>query len=126
MKFKHQIVLYTTIFAFLWSIGYSSVVSYRFQDKLSLVENNAEHDIVSQDLSGFLFFNLVYNKTEESSEINIVQKNINFILFEVPKIDFNLFEVLYSFKEILVNHESHFISTNCKLVIKLCSLKLPF
>jgi len=125
MKLKHQIVLYTTIFAFLWSMGYSSVVSYRFQNKFSLVETNAEHDIVSQDLAGFLFFNLVYNKTEENSEINIVQKNINFIFFEVPKIDLNLFEIFYSFKEILLNHESHFIATNCKLMVRFCALKIP-
>lgn len=132
MKFKHLILSYFTLLAIVWSIVYSGPVLFQHQQKFNAekLKSTSNQDVpfnsISSSEEAFLLFNLFSNKAEETSEINEFENEPEIKSFinqfiHVRSIILELVDLDY-----YVTNNTNFLFSSCSLLIKYCSLKIPF
>lgn len=129
MKLKHRILSFLTLLAVVWGIVFSGTIFFNQQQEVnfkklahsSLTENH--NNSIDNNL---LLINLLSNKTEENRELTEYENEANeedflYVLLTNFQTNFRLFNLYF-------HHPSTEISLvpKCSLIVKYCSLKLPF
>jgi hypothetical protein len=129
MKLKHRILSCLTLLAVVWGIVFSSVVFFQQQEENSktLVHSSSIAETSNHSIdSDLALIYLLSNKTEENREITEYEKEANeedylYVVIDYLLADFRLFNLYFhhTLSELI-------FTPKCSIIIKYCSLKLPF
>lgn len=131
MKFKHRLLFCFTLLAVVWSILYSGPILFQQQkfntEKVSSVKTQFFylHSINSNE-NDLNLFNWFSNKTEENTELNeyddVPHETTLFHLY------FNLGSIIHQFVNVnyYSTNNTRFLCAGCSIIVKYCTLKIPF
>ncbi len=129
MKLKHRILSYLTLLAVVWGIVFSGTIFFQQQQEVNfkkLAHSNLTQKPNNSIDNNLLLINLLSNKTEENRELTEYENEANeedflYVILTNLHTDFRLFNLYF-------HHSLTEISLipKCSLIVKYCSLKLPF
>lgn len=128
MKLKHRILSYLTLLAVVWGIIFSCIIFFQQQEvnHKKLTYSHLTQNPKNSVNDNSVLITLLSNKTEENSELNEDENEANeedflYVILTNLHTDFRLFNLYF-------HHSLSEISLipKCSLIIKYCSLKLPF
>lgn len=128
MKLKYRILSCLTLLAVVWGIVFSCIIFFQQQEvnhkKLTYSHLNQNPKNSVNDNS--VLINLLSNKTEENRELTEYENEANeegflYVILTNLHTDFRLFNLYFhhTLAELI-------FTPKCSIIIKYCSLKLPF
>jgi sensor histidine kinase regulating citrate/malate metabolism len=129
MKLKHRILSCLTLLAVVWGIVFSGTIFFQQQEEVNfkkLAHSNLTQNHNNSIDNNLLLINLLSNKTEENRELTEYENEANeedflYIILTNLHTDFSLFNLYFHYSLTEIS-----LIPKYSLIVKYCSLKLPF
>ena len=130
MKLKYRILSCLTLLAVVWGIVFSGTIFFQQQQEVNLKKLAYSFSITKNSNNAvdnnLTLINLLSNKTEENRELTEYENETNeedtlYIVINYLQTNFRLFNLFFHHTLTELT-----FTPKCSILIKYCSLKLPF